>query len=82
MGSSPRWSRGRHSNASRPPGEWQTYDIEIREKDGKAILTALHNGIKIHDNHEIKRPARKGTFRFQDHKNPVQYRNIWVLPLK
>ncbi|MBM4036075.1 MAG: DUF1080 domain-containing protein [Planctomycetes bacterium] len=75
------------SLASLPPGEWQTYDIEYRveTKDGKAAgkpkVTVYHNGIKIHDNFELKAPAKKGTFHWQDHGNPVRYRNIWVQPL-
>ena len=75
------------SLASLPPLEWQTYDIEYRveKKDGKPAgkprVTVLHNGIKIHDNVELQHDARAGGFHFQDHGNPVQYRNIWVLPL-
>jgi len=75
------------SLASLPPLEWQTYDVEYRveKKDGKPAgvprLTVLHNGIKIHDNFEMRRPAKSGSFQFQDHGNPVEYRNIWVLPL-
>ncbi len=41
-------------NASRPPGEWQTYDIAFtapRFKDGKlerpAYITAFHNGVLV-----------------------------------
>ncbi len=70
------------SLASLPPGEWQTYDIEIRVKGDKGLLTVLHNGIKIHDNVEMARPRPGGKFHFQDHNDPVRYRNIWVLPLK
>ncbi len=76
------------SLASLPPLEWQTYDIEYRveKKDGKPIgkpkITVLHNGIKVHDGAELKNDAKKGGFQFQDHGNPVRYRNIWVLPLE
>ena len=75
------------SLASLPPTEWQTYDVLYRVKKeggqpvGNPVLTVLHNGIKIHDNHELKQKARRGRFQFQDHGNPVEYRNIWVLPL-
>ncbi|MCF8380397.1 MAG: DUF1080 domain-containing protein [Bacteroidales bacterium] len=49
-------------NASRPPGEWQTYDIIFRapsfDVNGnvkkKAIITVLHNGILVHDHVELK----------------------------
>jgi hypothetical protein len=76
------------SLASLPPLQWQTYDVEYRvtQKDGKPTgkprVTVLHNGIRIHDNVELERPARVGGLHFQDHGNPVQYRNIWVLPLE
>ena len=76
------------SLASLPPLEWQTYDMEYRvekadgKPTGKPKLTVWHNGIKIHDNAELKNPARKGGFHFQDHGNPVRYRNIWVVPLE
>jgi hypothetical protein len=76
------------SLASLPPLEWQTYDIEYRveKKDGKPAgkprVTVYHNGVKIHDNAELNQPARVGGLHFQDHGNPVQYRNIWVVPLE
>jgi len=49
-------------NASRPPGEWQTYDIIYTaprfNKDGMRIvpayITVLHNGVLIHNHREIK----------------------------
>lgn len=45
------------ANASRPPGEWQTYDIIFRRPrfgpDGAVVdsarVTALHNGVLVHD---------------------------------
>ena len=75
------------SLASLPPLEWQTYDIlyRVKKQDGRPVgnpvVTVLHNGIKIHDNHELGKKARRGRFHFQDHGNPVHYRNIWVQPL-
>ena len=44
-------------NASRPPGEWQTYDIAFTAphfKDGgtmdkPAVVTVLHNGVLVHN---------------------------------
>jgi hypothetical protein len=49
-------------NASRRPGEWQTYDIIFHapafDEQGKVIkparLTVIHNGILIQDNVELK----------------------------
>ena len=47
-------------NASRPPGEWQTYDIIFegpRWEDGKlvkkAYVTVLHNGVVVHHRREL-----------------------------
>lgn len=70
------------SLASLPPGEWQTYDVDFIVKGGKGYLTVLHNGLKIHDKVEMGRPRPGGKFHFQDHNDPVRYRNIWVLPLR
>ena len=44
-------------NASRPPGQWQTYDIifeaphfrEDRSLESPAYLTMLHNGVLVHN---------------------------------
>ena len=76
------------SLASLPPLQWQTYDIEYRvtkkngKPAGKPVVTVVHNGIRIHDQHELKRDARPGRLFFQDHRNPVHYRNIWVVPME
>jgi hypothetical protein len=48
------------SNASRPPGQWQTYDIAFRrprfDADGKLVeparITLFHNGILVQNNEE------------------------------
>ncbi len=75
------------SLASAPPLQWQTFDIEYRvqQKDGKPMgkprVTVWHNGIKIHDDVEVNHAAKVGGIFFQDHGNPVEYRNIWLLPL-
>jgi len=76
-------------NASRKPGEWQTYDIivERQKKDpsGKVIkkarLTVIHNGIVIHLGREFDAGALESDLGLQDHGNPVRFRNIWVRPL-
>lgn len=52
-------------NASRPPGEWQSYDIVFRRPrfgpDGKlespARVTVLHNGILVHDHVALTGPT-------------------------
>jgi len=81
-------------NMSLPPLTWQTYDIEYKAPkfvDGKgslAVITVYHNGVKIHDNYEIKGSGAKpeeekpGPIHLQNHGNPVYYRNIWVVEAK
>lgn len=52
-------------NASRPPGEWQTYDIVFMAPDfdeaGKLVkpasITAFHNGVLIQNHFELKGPC-------------------------
>ena len=52
-------------NASRPPGEWQTYDIIWHGPrfgaDGKLLrparVTVLHNGVLVQDNVELTGPT-------------------------
>lgn len=85
-------------NASKPPGEWQTFDIEFHppkfegeKKVAPARMTVIHNGVKVHDNQEIKvdnttagmggDPRTPGPIMLQDHGDPVQFRNVWVAPL-
>ena len=79
---------------SYPPLTWQTYDIEFTApvmKDGEkiknAFITVYHNGVKIHDNVELEKgtgngarrpPADNGIILFQNHGNPVLYRNVWI----
>ena len=52
-------------NASRPPGQWQTFDIVFRrpvfDQEGKvqrpAIMTVFHNGILVQDHVELTGPT-------------------------
>lgn len=52
-------------NASRPPGQWQTYDIIFHgprfDKDGRVLhparVTVLHNGVLTQDNVELSGPT-------------------------
>src|SRR5216684_3198789 len=55
-------------NASRPPGQWQTYDIVFHgprfDKDGKLLRpareTVFHNGVLVQDNVELSGPTAHG----------------------
>ena len=52
-------------NASRPPGQWQTYDIVFHgprfDKDGTVLrparVTVLHDGVLVQDNVELSGPT-------------------------
>lgn len=77
-------------NASRKPGEWQTYDIifqgpvlnEKNEVTQPTRLTVLHNGVVVHHAVDTLGRSREITLAFQDHQNPIRYRNVWVRPMK
>ena len=55
-------------NASRAPGQWQTYDIVFHgprfDKDGKLLRpareTVFHNGVLVQDNVELTGPTANG----------------------
>jgi hypothetical protein len=88
-------------NASRPPGQWQSYDILYTaprfDAAGKLLaparITAFHNGVLIQNNVELTGPTawvdrapytahpEKQPIAFQDHGNPVRFRNVWVREL-
>lgn len=85
-------------NMSYPPLAWQTYDIHFTAPEfegGKKVknarLTLWHNGVKIHDDVELKtgtgagatRPQlAKGPIYFQNHGNPTIFRNVWIKPIE
>jgi len=72
-----------------------TYRAPRVGRDGtkrrNARITVVHNGVTIHENVEITLPTgsarKKGEPKgpepllLQDHGNPVQYRNIWLVDL-
>jgi hypothetical protein len=73
-------------NASKPAGEWQTFDITFIGRR----LTALHNGKKILDNVDVgpmgtgaasNRPDGPGPLRLQGDHDAVSFRNIRIRPL-
>ena len=58
-------------NASRKPGEWQSFDVIFKaprfDAAGKKTANALfvkvlHNGVLIHENQEVTGPTRSGAF--------------------
>jgi hypothetical protein len=60
------------------------------DKRSDACLTTFHNGVKIHDKVRIPNPTggavddnvtEPGGIYLQDHGNPVQFRNIWLVEL-
>ncbi|HEX7071663.1 MAG TPA: family 16 glycoside hydrolase [Rhodothermales bacterium] len=69
-------------NVTRPPGEWQSYDIYFRRprfKDGAvaepARITVVHNGVLVQDNVEILGPTDWLRHRpYQEHADaePIQ----------
>jgi hypothetical protein len=83
-------------NASRPPGQWQSYDILMKAPvfAGDGTLeeplraTIFHNGILIHDDvwvyGEVGGPYKSHGRRplmLQDHKGTgVSFRNMWIVP--
>ncbi len=74
----PRWIDGKEHeghtprvNASRPPGEWQSFDVVFRaprfDARGKKLQNAqfvkvIHNGQVIHENVEVTGPTRAAAF--------------------
>jgi Domain of Unknown Function (DUF1080) len=59
------------------------------KKTAPAVMTVYHNGIKIHDAVKITKDnttagiggdvCTPGPIMLQDHGNPVQFRNIWIV---
>ena len=74
------------SLASLPPLEWQTYDMEYRveKKDGKPVGKPK---LTVAQRDQDPRPGgaqvrrEEGRAAFQDHGNPVRFRNIWIVPV-
>jgi len=91
------------ANACKKPGLWQTYDIIWKaprfNDDGSVkspgYITALHNGVLVQNNTEIKgitmyigKPEYKthgpAAIKLQDHgdkSEPISFRNIWIREL-
>jgi len=86
-------------NMCLPPMQWQTYDVTFHaprfdqsgRKTKHARMTVVQNGVKIHDNQEIQRPAggildrnitEPAGLCLQDHGYRVQFANIWLVELQ
>lgn len=71
-------------NMCLPPLSWQTYDVDISaDADGNAVMSVLHNGVKVHDQIPLGRKvSQPATINLQNHGNPVYFQNIWVMPKK
>lgn len=83
-------------NMSLPPLAWQTYDIDFEAarfdangaKLAPAVVTVRHNGVVVHDRFALTGPTGRGEpegpepgpLLFQDHWNPVVYKNLWLVP--
>ena len=82
-------------NMCLPPLQWQTYDVEFTAPrwaaDGSKVrnarITAWLNGVKVQDDFELPNKTGAGQeeaptllpIRFQNHKDPVRFRNIWLI---
>lgn len=67
-------------NASRPPGQWQTFDVIFRaprfDATGRKVANArfekvVHNGIVIHADVELTGPTRASTYNDEKPKGPL-----------
>lgn len=82
-------------NMCLPPLQWQTYDVAFTAPrwaaDGSKVrnarITAWLNGVKVQDDVELQNKTGAGQeeaptllpIRFQNHKDPVRFRNIWLI---
>ena len=83
----PRWLGGQNVggrsprvNASRPAGEWQSFDIVFRAPrfDARGRKTAharfvsvVHNGVLVHENAEVTGPTRAARFESETEEAPA-----------
>ena len=58
-------------NASRPPGEWQSFDVVFRaprfdaagdKTENARFVKVVHNGVVVHEDVEVTGPTRAATF--------------------
>ena len=74
------------ANASKPPGQWQTYDVTLIGRD----VTIVVNGVKVIDKQVVEgltamahdpNEGEPGPISLQGDHGPIQYRNIVLTPL-
>ena len=67
-------------NVSKPPGEWQTFDVVFRaprfDNEGRKISNArfekvVHNGIVIHEDVELSGPTRASAYNDEKPTGPL-----------
>ncbi len=67
-------------NASKKPGEWQSYDVTFRaprfdaegNKTHNAVFVkVVHNGVVIHENQEVSGPTRASTYNDEKPAGPL-----------
>lgn len=69
-------------NASKKPGEWQTFDVVFRaprfDDAGKKIADAVfvsvkHNGVMVHENQPVTGPTRAAMFNDEKPVGPIMF---------
>ncbi len=69
-------------NASRPPGQWQTFDVVFRaprfDKAGKKLSNArfekvVHNGVIVHEDLELYGPTRASAYNDEKPSGPLMF---------
>ena len=70
-------------NASRPPAQWQTYDIIFHGPrfSGNKLLRPARGPTAHGERPPYKPGPDKGPLQLQDHGDPLRYRNIWIREL-
>ncbi len=65
-----------HESSEKPAGEWNTYEIET--KDG--TVTCWVNGVQ--QNHGIECSHTSGFIALQSEGSPIEFRNIFLIPMQ